>query len=339
MDSIRVISTQSVNCCYKQRNDMRVISVNIGKRQRLELRRRTVETGLFKEPTDEIQRIEQAGLLGDSVVSPHGAARLAQALSVYPIEHYRSWRNELGGDVFQAGCFGENLTTEGVLESTINLGDVLRVGSARLQVTYARTPCSKLNARMGGRFSKLFLRSRRVGFYLKVLEPGAVRRGDRLEVLEREPDPVTVDDFVRLLFFDSWDVQGLMRIASCQSLSKELRRRIHEKAQQAKNASGWLGQRPLRATTVLQEGGEQVCYAVCAHSRPLPPTGPQAVLPVVHLDGGAESSYRVVSYPVSTAKTQPDTYRVTVPSSQDGSKGFTVGAVFRAYAPKPGDKT
>lgn len=317
---------------------MRVISVNIGRRQRLELRRRTVETGLFKEPTDEIQRIEQTGLLGDSVVSPQGDARLAQALSVYPAEHYRSWRSELGGDVFQAGCFGENLTTEGVLESTISLGDVLRVGSARLQVTYARTPCSKLNARMGGRFSKLFLRSRRVGFYLRVIEPGAVRRGDRLEVLERESDPVTVDDFVRLLFLDSWDAEGLIRIASCQSLSEDLRRRVRDKAQQAKEAPGWLGQRPLRATAVLEEGDEQVCYAVCAHSRPLPPTTPRAGLPVVHLDGGAESSYRVVAYPVTTVETRTGTYRLTLPSSEDVPKQFTVGQIFRAYAPKPLDE-
>ncbi len=95
-----------------------------------------------------------------------------KAVYCYPHEHYDywrgdDWRQQLGHNDFAPGQFGKNLTLSGVTEEQVLIGDVYRIGTARVQVSQPRTPCLKLNIRMGDpTFSKPFLQSLRVGFYV-----------------------------------------------------------------------------------------------------------------------------------------------------------------------------
>ena len=90
-----------------------------------------------------------------------------KAVYAYPHEHYDYWRQELPDLSFSFGMFGENLTTERLLENSLYIGDRLRVGSAVLMVTQPRMPCYKLALRFGrDDMIKRFLASGRSGFYL-----------------------------------------------------------------------------------------------------------------------------------------------------------------------------
>jgi MOSC domain-containing protein YiiM len=71
------------------------------------------------------------------------------AVYAYPAEHYAFWRRALGDASLPWGAFGENLTTEGLLESDVRVGDRYRVGTAELVVTQPRLPCYKLGIRFG----------------------------------------------------------------------------------------------------------------------------------------------------------------------------------------------
>ena len=85
------------------------------------------------------------------------------------------------------GAFGENFTTEGLLESKVMIGDRLRIGSAEFEITQPRLPCYKLGIRFGrDDMIKRFLRSRRTGFYLAVRREGEVGAGDSI-VIESRP--------------------------------------------------------------------------------------------------------------------------------------------------------
>ncbi len=96
------------------------------------------------------------------------------------------------------GQFGENLTVEGMLETEVRLDDVYRTGSALLQVVSPRSPCFKLAMKMEDpQFPKAFLRSRRTGFYLRVLEEGELGAGDAIQLVSRDPAAPTVDQAVR----------------------------------------------------------------------------------------------------------------------------------------------
>ena len=161
---------------------MRILSVNVGRPREVEWRGEKVRTSIWKAPVAGRVAVRRTNLAGDeqSDLSVHGGPE--KAVYVYPSEHYPFWRAELPGTELGFGQFGENLTSEGLLESELAIGDRLRIGSAEFQVTQPRVPCFKLGIRFGRpEFVKSFLRAGRSGFYLAVLREGELAAGDTVE--------------------------------------------------------------------------------------------------------------------------------------------------------------
>jgi MOSC domain-containing protein YiiM len=160
---------------------------------------RTVTTGIFKEPVEGRVRLRKLNLDGDrqADLSVHGGPD--KAVYCYPAEHYSYWGDELKRSDLPWGMFGENFTVEGMLEHEANIGDRFRIGSAVVMVTQPRMPCYKLGIKFGrDDMLKKFLSSLRSGFYFSVLEEGAVAAGDEIELLERDPNNITVTDITKL---------------------------------------------------------------------------------------------------------------------------------------------
>ena len=198
---------------------MKVLSVNVGLPREIEWRGQAVRTSIFKEPVSGRVRVERLNLEGDrqSDLSVHGGSE--KAVYVYPSEHYPLWRAELPGVDLPWGMFGENLTTVGLLEDAVHIGDRLRAGSAEFLVTQPRMPCFKLGIRFGRPdMVKRFLRSGRTGFYLAVLREGEVAAGDPLEVLAKDEHGVTVADVVSLYTVDVANQDLLRRVSELPSL-------------------------------------------------------------------------------------------------------------------------
>ena len=119
---------------------------------------------------------------------------------VYPSEHYPYWREQLPDFPLPWGAFGENFTTDGLIETEVHVGDRLRIGSAEFVVTQPRMPCYKLGIRFDrADMVKMFLKSRRSGFYLSVIEEGDVGAGDEVKLIERDTHAVSVADMVMRL--------------------------------------------------------------------------------------------------------------------------------------------
>jgi MOSC domain-containing protein YiiM len=122
------------------------------------------------------------------------------------------------------GAFGENFTTEGLIEETIHIGDRLRAGSAEFVVTQPRMPCFKLGIRFNRPdIVKRFLQSGRSGFYFAVLKEGAVTAGDSIELLAQDEHGVTVADVVNLYRRDATNQDLLRRFSELPSLPKSWR--------------------------------------------------------------------------------------------------------------------
>ena len=173
---------------------MQLISVNVGLPRRVEWNGEVVETAIFKEPVPGQVRVGRLNLEGDrqADLTVHGGA--AKAVYAYPFEHYAYWREELATDL-PWGAFGENLTTSGLTEEDVHLGDRLRIGSAEFVVTQPRTPCFKLAVKFGRHdMVRRFHQSGRSGFYLAVAEEGFVAAGDTISVIARDPAGVAVAD-------------------------------------------------------------------------------------------------------------------------------------------------
>ncbi len=129
-----------------------------------------------------------------------------KAVYAYPSEHYSFWQNELALPDLTAGAFGENLTTAGLSEETILIGDQFRIGSAILQVSQPRMPCFKLALRFETTdMIKRFWASGRSGFYFSIVQEGELAAGDEMQKIADGPEKVTVADILRLYKGEEWD--------------------------------------------------------------------------------------------------------------------------------------
>ena len=203
---------------------MRLVSVNIGHPREVIYKGKTVTTGIFKEPVEGRIRLRTLNLDGDrqADLSVHGG--LSKAAYAYPIEHYEYWREQLPGVDLPWGMFGENFTTEGLREGSVNIGDRFRIGSAEVMVTEPRLPCYKLAAKFGrDDIIKRFLHSGRTGFYFAVMQEGEVGTGDGIELVSRDEHSVTVADITRLYVREKDDVGTLRRAVQVTALPESWR--------------------------------------------------------------------------------------------------------------------
>jgi len=203
---------------------MELISINVGLPREVTWQEKTVMTAIFKAPVEGPVQVNRLNLEGDKQadLSVHGGP--TKAIYLYPAEHYAYWRQELPEVELGWGHFGENFTTRGLLENELFIGDLLRVGSARVRVTEPRMPCYKLGIRFGrADMVRRFLASRRTGFYFRVIEPGQVRAGDTFEYVERDPHGVRVADITRLYAFDKDDLALLRRVVEVEALPESWR--------------------------------------------------------------------------------------------------------------------
>ena len=176
----------------------RVVSVNVGVPRDVVWNGHSVSTGIFKEPVAGRVRVRPLGLEGDRQADPtvHGGPE--KAVYTYPSEHYESWKKELGLTQMTWGTFGENLTTQGLLEDTTRLGDEYRVGSASVVVTRPRFPCYKLGIKFGTmEMVNRFQASGRSGFYLSVKQEGDVGAGDGIELISSDKSKTTISEAFR----------------------------------------------------------------------------------------------------------------------------------------------
>lgn len=181
---------------------MKVVSINVALPELIDINGEPVLTGIYKRPVKGPRFLGKLGFAGDGQAdhSVHGGE--FQAVYGYPHEHYAHWESSLNDGPFPEGTFGENLTSTGLLETEVCIGDFFRVGGALLQVTAPRLPCFKFAHKMGRPdILKPFLQSGRCGFYFRVAEEGMVAPGDSIEPLERSPKGITMRAMLGLLKF------------------------------------------------------------------------------------------------------------------------------------------
>lgn len=211
----------------------RVVSINVGQPREVQWKGRTVSTGIFKQPVKGKVAARKLNLDGDrqADLSVHGGPE--KAVYVYPAEYYQSWRAELPEMDLPWAMFGENLTTEGLQDGEVNIGDEFRIGTTHVVVTQPRMPCYKLGLKFQrDDILKRFLLSNRSGFYLSVLEEGEVEAGDTITLLKRDEHNVTVTDIVHLYTHDKNNLDALQRAVLVPALPQGWRDYFGERIDQ-----------------------------------------------------------------------------------------------------------
>ena len=212
---------------------MRIGSVNIG--QPRPNPRKTVKlTGIDKRPVDgpvmvtrpRAKGMGMVGLAGDRVYDVRNHGGPDQAVYAYAREDLDFWEAELGRPL-PNGVFGENLTTEGIDVNDALIGERWRIGpDLILEPSGPRIPCGTFQgwlARAG--WIKRFTLAARPGPYLRVIEPGEIRAGDRIEVVHRPGHDVTVALAFRALTVEPDLLPRLLAANALPGELKELARR------------------------------------------------------------------------------------------------------------------
>jgi len=186
----------------------RIVSVNAGKAKPVSYQTTSLPTtAIDKRPLDGPVRITDGGLDGDESADTVNHHDPWMRVYAYSAEDYRWWGEQLGTEL-RAGLFAENLTTEGIDLNACRVGEVWRVGTARLQIAHVRIPCQTFKGWMGHSgldetaWVKRFTQGGRPGPYFRVLTEGWVQAGDEIVVEEQPEHDVTVGLLFRALTLD-----------------------------------------------------------------------------------------------------------------------------------------
>ncbi|MEM7488202.1 MAG: MOSC domain-containing protein [Pseudomonadota bacterium] len=190
-------------------------------------------SAIAKQPVDGPVEVGPLGLVGDTQADgvAHGGPDMA--IHHYPFEHYASWAAEIvqpdgppGIDdlLSRPGAFGENVSTMGLTEADICVGDLWQAGSALLEVSQARQPCWKLNLRFDtADMARRVQETGRSGWYYRVREGGRIGPGDALVLRERPWPDWPLSRLLHALYRDTMDRNVLAGIADLAPLSASWR--------------------------------------------------------------------------------------------------------------------
>jgi MOSC domain-containing protein YiiM len=205
----------------------RVHSINVSGIREVMFYGQVVTTGIFKEPVAGLVEANDLGLNGDvqADLTVHGGPE--KAVYLYPHEHYVPWKKVLGVDRLLPGSFGENITSVGLTESHLYVGDVLRIGSAKLQVIQPRSPCYKLQVKFGRPdMVAQFVRMGHPGWYASVIQPGSFETGDRIDFDSRPAHRISIADIWRYSLSEDADEETKERVIQLSLLPQFWKERI-----------------------------------------------------------------------------------------------------------------
>lgn len=149
------------------------------------------DSAIAKSPLVGPVRIGFAGIVGDEQADPEHHGGRDKALHHYPFDHYERWRRLLpAADLLSApGAFGENISTLGLCEDDVCIGDRIRLGTALLEISQGRKPCWKQGDRLHDPMvPALMVEERLSGWYYRVIEEGGAQPGDVMAI-EARPLP------------------------------------------------------------------------------------------------------------------------------------------------------
>lgn len=203
---------------------MKIISLNVGRPQPYHYKGRQGYTSIFKSSVQGEKKVAKLNIEGDEQadLTVHGGE--LKAVYSYDISYYPHWKNILQRDDWSYGLFGENLTTEGLPDDSIYIGNIYRAGSVYLKAVQPRFPCFKLNIRFGdGGMLQQFIQQAKHGTYFSVVQPGSLQAGDSIELVEKSKHKITIQQLADSYFAKAIDKSIVQQILAIEFLPERLR--------------------------------------------------------------------------------------------------------------------
>lgn len=183
---------------------MEVISTNLSNPTTIIWNQKEELTGMYKIPTFEGITLKKEYVISDYVEDLCNHGGIDKACYIFSSDHYSHWKNLYPSLIWNWGMFGENITVSGLDESTIFIGDIYKIGTSVIQVSQPRQPCYKLGIRFENQLIlKQFIQFGFPGIYVRILEEGSVKAGDKLELIQRYDESITICEAFQLIYSGS----------------------------------------------------------------------------------------------------------------------------------------
>jgi ferredoxin-NADP reductase/MOSC domain-containing protein YiiM len=331
----------------------RVVSVNVGAPRDVPWQGKTVRTAIWKAPVRGRVWAGRLSLAGDSQADLNGHGGEQRAIMVYQTESYSFWANELRRDDLGWGHFGENLTIDGLADSSVCIGDRFRIGGAVVEVTQPRVTCYKVGIRLNcTAMPALLVKHKRPGFYLRVLKEGEIGAGDLIEIIADGPEQISVAEMDGLLYSGNHPREDVLRATRIPALSvgwQESMQALLDAVDrgdtngnaglgQAEPPLAWPGLRDLTVAAVVKETSDVFSFELAsANGVPLPDglPGQHIAIRVALSDGKNATRNYSLSGPSGTGR-----YRIGVKREDHGlvsswlHERLVVGATIESSAPR-----
>ena len=208
---------------------MQLLSLNVALLQEVTWRGNTIRTSIFKQPVAGPVQLHAEHLAGDGQADLRVHGGPDKAVYAYPQEHHAYWRQHLPAAQLVPGAFGENLTTTGLLETQVRVGDCFQIGTAVLMAVQPRRPCLKLGIRwQRPSLVREFEAAQRPGIYFRVVQPGQLQAGDTIALVEPSACAVTIHDMVQMLAPGYQDLDKVRALLALPTLSPSWRARLEQ---------------------------------------------------------------------------------------------------------------
>ncbi|MDZ5460198.1 MOSC domain-containing protein [Azohydromonas lata] len=190
-------------------------------------------SGIFKKQILSQAAVTLNGITGDEHADKRVHGGPEKAVHHYASENYQRFAAQypdIAKDFF-LGSIGENISTHGLTEKNVHIGDIFRIGSVVAQVSQPRSPCWKIDHRFGVERMSMFVAKEHItGWYYRILEPGFMSAGDKIELLERQPGSFSIDDFWKIQLSHRPALDELIALAAAPGLAADWQRRLTERA-------------------------------------------------------------------------------------------------------------
>jgi len=172
---------------------LKVISVNVGKKKKINYKGKIIETGIFKFPIENSIFLGKEDVEADTVIDRRYHGGIEKAVYAYSENHYEYWKALYPNLDWRFGMFGENLTISKLEETEIYIGSQYKLGKTIIEVTKPREPCMKLGLVFGTqKILNQFWNSTKSGIYFKVIQTGIVKSGDELILISEAKNTPTI---------------------------------------------------------------------------------------------------------------------------------------------------
>jgi len=203
---------------------MKIISLNVSMARVVQYKGEDVSTGIYKTAVSGTRMVRKLNIDGDQQADLKLHGGIHKAVYAFPSEHYSFYEKALNQGPFAPGQFGENLTTEGMLESEVRIGNRYRVGEVLFEVSQPRAPCYKFGIKMEAAEALMIcIKSMKTGFYFRVLNEGEIEAGNSIKLEFENTRAPTVEAVHKLYYLEKKNVSAMRHAVNCETLTEVFR--------------------------------------------------------------------------------------------------------------------